>query len=90
MNFSMELCPMLIGIKRGFSKENNSYSSIQYESKLLLIGDDLVQTFQQLNLETLLDQLITFKVECDENEQSFVRISYVIIRRFIIHFILGI
>jgi hypothetical protein len=60
---------MLIGVMRRSSRE------FQYELKVLLQGDTLMDTQQKLNLETLVNQLIGFKESFDVNEQSLVGIG---------------
>jgi len=72
IDFSMDQCPMLIGIVRQVSMENNSF--IKYQSEVLLIDDVLVRTNEEFDPEILLYQLIVFKKEFDKNEQYFVNI----------------
>jgi hypothetical protein len=86
----MEQCPMLIGIIRRPSRENDAFSEPLYESEILLIGDELMRTPEPLNLERLLDQLIVFKEEFDKNEENFVRVYDVLISIPTINFILAI
>jgi hypothetical protein len=68
-DFSAIQYPMLIGVMRRSSRE------FQYELKVLLQGDTLMDTQQKLNLETLVNQLIGFKESFDVNEQSLVGIG---------------
>ncbi len=72
IDFSMDQCPMLIGIVRQVSMENNSF--IKYQSEVLLIHDFLVRTNEEFDPEILLYQLIVFKKEFDKNEQYLVNI----------------
>jgi hypothetical protein len=90
INFSMEECPMLIGILRRPSQEDDPFVEPSYEFEILLMGDRLVRSSEQLNLESLFDQLIVFKEEFDENEENYVSIYYVLIHILIINFILSI
>jgi len=90
INFSMEECPMLIGILRRPSQEDEPFVEPSYEFEILLMGDRLVRSSEQLNLESLFDQLIVFKEEFDENEENYVSIYYVLIHILIINFILAI
>jgi hypothetical protein len=90
INFSMEECPMLIGILRRPSQEDDPFVEPSYEFEILLMGDRLVRSSEQLNLESLFDQLIVFKEEFDENEENYVSIYYVLIHILIINFILAI
>ncbi len=76
---------MLIGIRRQFRLENDSYFAPSYRAQVLLIGDGLMRTSRQLNLMTLSDQLVAFKEEFDENEKNLVSICYIPI--FLINFI---
>ncbi len=68
---------MLIGVMRRIPMENDSSSSLEYEANEILIDDVLVSTDEQLNLETLLCQLIVFKEEFDKNEEYLVSFSYI-------------
>jgi len=77
IDFSMDQCPMLIGIVRQISMENNSF--IKYQSELLLINDVLVRTNEEFDPEILLYQFIVFKEEFDKNEKYLVNIFYVLI-----------
>ncbi len=86
----MEECPMLIGILRRPSQEDDPFVEPSYEFEILLMGDRLVRSSEQLNLESLFDQLIVFKEEFDENEENYVSIYYVLIHILIINFILAI
>jgi hypothetical protein len=72
IDFSMDQCPMLIGIVRQFSMENNSF--IKYQSEVLLMNDVLLRTNEEFDPEILLYQLIAFKEEFDGNEKYFVNI----------------
>ncbi|CAF2768867.1 unnamed protein product [Rotaria sp. Silwood2] len=69
IDLSMEECPMLIGVMRRASRDNNSFSICPYEFKILLEDDILMQTNIKFNRDAFLDMLITFKEEFDENEQ---------------------
>jgi len=72
INFSMDQCPMLIGILRLPSNENGSFLKPLYEPNILLLGDVLVRTNERLDLESLLYQLIVFKEQFNKNEQYLV------------------
>lgn len=65
IKFSMEECPMLIGIRRQFS-------SLEYEVRILLIHDVLQPDGEELDLDNLLFKLITFKEEFDTNKKLLV------------------
>ncbi|CAF1465902.1 unnamed protein product [Rotaria sordida] len=69
IDFSMEHCPMFIGVTRKFAEENDSFSPSYYEFHFLLINDILIRTYQKLNVQTLMDELISFKEEFDNNEE---------------------
>ncbi len=74
IDFSMDQCPMLIGIMRQISMENNSF--LKYQSEVLLSDDVLLRTNEQLDPEKLVDQLIVFKEEFNKNEKYLVNIYY--------------
>jgi hypothetical protein len=80
---------MLIGIMRQ-SRDDDAALEPSYECKVLLIGVGLVRTVERLTLETLLNQLLAFKEECDENEQNLVSICYRLIYISMMNFILAI
>jgi len=75
----MDQCPMLIGIMQRSPRENDPFLESKYEYKELLKGNSLIHTRRELNLETLFDQLVTFKEEFDENEQYLVSICYILL-----------
>jgi hypothetical protein len=77
IDFSMDQCPMLIGIVRQISMENNSL--IKYQSEILLMNDVLVLTNEEFDPEILLYQLIIFKQEFDKNERYLVNICHILI-----------
>ncbi len=78
IDFSMDQCPMLIGIGRQISLGQKSFFT--YQPEVLLTGDTAVRTNEEFDPEILLSQLITFKQEFDKNEKYFVSI-----RRTLIH-----
>lgn len=61
---------MLIGVRRPLSMRNDSFPEDKPE--VLLAGDVLVRTNQELDLESLLYDLIVFKEEFDKNERYLV------------------
>ncbi|CAF3619994.1 unnamed protein product [Rotaria sp. Silwood1] len=77
IDLTKDVCPILIGIMRRSSEENDSSLASSYEFKILLTGDMLMHDHRTLNTEALSDMLVTFKKEFDENEQylsfNFVR-----------------
>ena len=79
-------CPMLIGIKREFSLENNFLA--KYEIEELLQDGISVRTDEEVDFEILLYQLIVFKEEFDRNERYLVRNQHVLIDILAIHLIL--
>jgi hypothetical protein len=70
--FSTEECPMLIGIMQLFQEENDKFLTTEYQFKSLLKGDTLTRTQNKVTREMLLNELVIFKEECDENEQALV------------------
>ncbi len=64
---SMKQCPMIIGVMRRSAGEKGWSIISDYQSKLLVNGDKLI-----LTREIFLQELITFKEECDDNEQILV------------------
>jgi hypothetical protein len=84
VDFSMDQCPMLIGVRRKISMTGNSL--LKYESEVLLMDDTLVRTNEEFDPEILLYQLIVFKEEFVKNEKYFVNICYLILNIFIISY----
>jgi hypothetical protein len=76
VHFSMEKCPMLIGIMRQSARDENWLSSIDYECTLLQQDDTLTRIQVKSSLETLLCELIYFKEECNDNEKILVSLCY--------------
>ncbi len=64
---SIKQCPMIIGVMRRSAGEKGWSIISDYQSKLLVNGDKLI-----LTREIFLQELITFKEECDDNEQILV------------------
>jgi len=71
-DFSERQCPMLIGIMRRSTGEKGWLSTFDYECTLLQQGDTLTRTGVKSSRERLLSELISFKEQCDENEQTLV------------------
>jgi len=71
-DFSVEECPMLIGIMHRSTVDNDWLSSIDYKCTLLQQGDTLSCIELKTNCERLLNELIVFKEQFDENEQNLV------------------
>ena len=65
-------CPILIGIMRLFEENNDGLITNEYQFKPLLTGDTLTRTQTKVPLEMLLNKLVNFKEEVDENEQALV------------------
>lgn len=88
--FSLQQCPLLIGIMRSSDPEKCWSSISEYEFTLLLKNDTIIRTNAKSTRETLLCELIIFKEKCDENEQILVSIFivYQIERKYMINFIL--
>ncbi|CAF1375738.1 unnamed protein product [Adineta ricciae] len=61
--------PMLIGIMRESPRLHRWSSLSEYEFKTLSTSDTLTRISCQLSRETLLQELIVFKEECDEREK---------------------
>ncbi len=70
--FSIDECPALIGITRLFYEEKDGPVSSDYQLKSLLKGDRLTRTQNNVTCEMLLNELVNFKEECDENLQALV------------------
>ncbi|CAF1494244.1 unnamed protein product [Adineta steineri] len=68
-DFSVEKCPMLIGITRRSTEIKSWLPTSEYQFTSLLKGNTLTRTQQKWDIETLLSELITFKDECDNIEQ---------------------
>jgi hypothetical protein len=69
IDFSVEKCPMLIGIMRPSTEAKESLSTFDYKCILLQQGDILTRTRVKSNRERLLSELIDFKKQFDENEE---------------------
>ncbi|CAF1501293.1 unnamed protein product, partial [Rotaria sp. Silwood1] len=76
-NFSIEQCPLLIGIMRLFEHKIDGNVTSEYQFKSLVKSNSLTRTQMTVNRENLLNELDIFKEECDKNEQdlsfSFVK-----------------
>ncbi len=70
--FLIDECPVLIGITRLFYEEKDGSVLSDYQFKSLLKGDTLTRTQNNVTREILLNELVNFKEECDENEQALV------------------
>lgn len=73
-DFSIEECPLLIGIIRLFEYKIDELVTSEYQFKSLLKGDILTRTQQTINREILLNELCMFKKQCYENELDLVSI----------------
>jgi len=70
--FSIAGCPALIGITRLSYEEKNGPVSFDYQFISLLKGDTLTRTQNNVTREMLLNELVNFKEEYDENQQALV------------------
>ncbi len=73
--FSIDEYPVLIGVTRLFYEEKDGSVLSDYQFKSLLKGDTLTRTPNKVKCvkrEILLNELVNFKEECDENEQALV------------------
>ncbi|CAM4844259.1 unnamed protein product [Rotaria magnacalcarata] len=70
-SFDVNKYPKLLGIKRIAQAQRGDSFLFGYQSELLLEGDVLVRNQVISNRKNVLEELIFFKNECDENEQSF-------------------
>jgi hypothetical protein len=75
-DFSIEECPLLIGIMRLFEYKTDDLIKSEYEFKSLLKCDMLTRIRKTVNREMLLNELRSFKKECDENEEVLVSLDY--------------
>ena len=73
-DFSIEECPLLIGIMRLFEHKIDGLVTSEYEFKTLVKGDTLIRTEMTVNCENLLNELDIFNSECDKNQQDLVSI----------------
>jgi hypothetical protein len=75
--FSTEIpvgqCPMLIGIMQTLNIEKCESLKSKYQFRLLLENNKLTRTKEKVTLERLLNELITFKEQFDENQQNLVK-----------------
>ncbi|CAF4058801.1 unnamed protein product [Rotaria sp. Silwood1] len=69
-NFSIEQCPLLIGIMRLFEHKIDGNVTSEYQFKSLVKSNSLTRTQMTVNRENLLNELDIFKEECDKNEQD--------------------
>jgi len=78
--FSTEIlvdqCPMLIGIMQTLDIEKCESLKSRYQFRLLLENNKLIRTQEKVNLERLLNELIIFKEQSDENEQNLVKFFF--------------
>ncbi len=70
--FLIDECPVLIGITRLCYEEKDGSLLSDYQFKSLLKGDTLARTQNNVTREMLLNELVNFKEECDENQQALV------------------
>lgn len=73
IDYSINQCPILIGVMRTFTMNNDSLYT--YETELLLVEDVLVRTNEEYELELLLYQLILFREEFIKNERYLVSMT---------------
>ncbi len=71
---SFDQCPMLIGIMRSADMKKSWSIKSRYQFTLLLENDQLTRTQMKLTRERLLNELMTFKEQCDQNEQLLVNL----------------
>jgi hypothetical protein len=71
-DFSIEQCPLLIGIQQMFKYEIDGLVKTEYQFKSLLQCDIVTRTQKKNNREILLNELRFFKKEYDENEKFLV------------------
>ncbi|CAF1450233.1 unnamed protein product [Rotaria sordida] len=70
IDFSLEQCPMLIGIMRESLYKKDSSSTSEYEFTVLFKNETLTSTEETFSLKSILNELSIFKEECDDNEQA--------------------
>jgi hypothetical protein len=73
--FLIDECPVLIGITRLCYEEKDGSVLSDYQFKSLLKGETFTRTPNKVKCvkyEMLLNELVNFKEECDENEQALV------------------
>jgi hypothetical protein len=75
-DLSIEEYPVLIGITRLFQEDNDGLLTSEYQFKLLLKGDTLIRNQNKVTSQMLLNELVNFKEECNENEQALVSYGY--------------
>jgi len=71
-SFSVEQCPMFIGIMRRSPRNKHWSKSSEYEFTSLIKDDVLIGADEKTAREILLHELIEFKEKYDENEQALV------------------
>ncbi len=72
LDFSVQQCPMLIGIMRRSVAKKDSSSISEYEFVQLLKGADLMRTKEKFSPTSVLKELSIFREECNDNEQALV------------------
>ncbi|CAF4235698.1 unnamed protein product, partial [Adineta steineri] len=70
-DFSVEKCPMLIGITRRPTEIKSWIPTSKYQFTSLLKGHTLIRSQEKSIMKTLLSELSTFKDECDNIEQTW-------------------
>jgi hypothetical protein len=73
-DFSVEQCPLLIGIMRLFEYRTDKGIRSEYQFQSLVKGNTLTSTQIPITRDILLDELDIFKEKCDKNERDLVRI----------------
>jgi len=68
-NVSIDEYPLLIGITRLFQENKDGVLTSEYEFKLLLKDHKLTRNQENVTSEMLLNELVIFKEEFNENEQ---------------------
>jgi len=64
--------PLLIGITRLFQEDNDGVLTSEYQFKLLLKDHKLTRNQENVTNKILLNELVIFKEEFNENEQALV------------------
>ncbi|UJR19866.1 hypothetical protein I4U23_022999 [Adineta vaga] len=77
IDYSINKYPMLIGVMRMCVEEDEmGVLNDDYQFKVLVQGDESIRTHQRITRESLQDELVIFKEECDVNEQALVGFLY--------------
>lgn len=78
-DFSIEQCPLLIGIMPRCERKINDVTEFEYQFMTLVKNNTLIRTEIPINRDNLWNELQIFKQECEENQQILVSVIFIFI-----------